>query len=504
MDIALTIIKYKHSSNPLIDFFNYEPLSQLMQGAGMAVLTLLISFAIGIFINHLDNRERKGSFLDLHVALDYVWRFKYSVVLLLLVEIVPFFMGVNNIWLQVFFFTIWIVALVGLIRILFRLYEWVKGDKNNSRIKYLSDFPKSKRDKIVSWLDLWSTDTNLDNRFNEKDFFIPFSEEIDSLIKSEDKDDLNLLSKLLEGYLSNIEKRNKTFLIVFPEFFPKVLEWHFILWKKQYSEFSKEKTERPYSNHHLFETDHVIDQIIKFVTKEALIGDNAHPFSYFKALEVHIEMYQNVTIEGKEHIYSYLDQMPIYEDCFNMIPLSQNSYEIWGHYFPDDWKIKISNLEKNKISNIWYSRFLDWSQSRIHNNKTEWDKEMEELSKELFTSVDPITWAKIYTFVIRPWSNSRIKSVIEKRVNFGYAGRFISSWGDDDESNFSKIYEVELETTFDLAMYLFGNRVFTKDNLNKWIEELDTLNYEEDTDEFRRKQVWKSIFLALKKRIKNS
>jgi hypothetical protein len=132
--------------------------------------------------------------------------------------------------------------------------------------------------------------------------------------------------------------------------------------------------------------------------------------------------------------------------------------------------------------------------------KKEWDKDLEEISKELFPNVDPITWAKIYTFVVRPWSDSRVKSVINRGVNFGYAGRVVSGWGDDFESNFSKIYEAELESTFDLAMYLFGNRVFTKENLNSWIAELQTLEYPEDSDEFKRKQVWSGIFQALKKR----
>lgn len=470
----------------------------------MAILTLLISFAIGIFIHHLGDGERKGNFLDLHVALDYVWLFKPSLFILIIVVISPFFMGNENLNIKAFVFVLWALALIGLLWILLRLYAWVKGDKDDFRRKYLSDFPKSPRDKIVSWGDFWSTDTNVGSRFIEKDFFVPFSTEIDTLLRSDRNDDWKTLQKLLDGFVSKIQNRNKTFLLVFPEFFPKILEWHFILWKKQYSEFAKDEAQVSprKTDHHIFEVDQLVDSIINYVTKEALIGTSGNAFSYFKTLEDHVEKYQEELIVGEKHTYLYIEQIPIYEDCFNIIPQSQESYNVWGHYFPKSWKITISNLEKNKISNVWYRRFLDWSQSRLWKEGNEWDKEMEELLKELFPSVDPITWAKIYTFVLRTWSGSRVKSVIKKGINFGYAGRVYPGSGDDTEDGFAKLYEAEVEATLDLALYLFG-RVFTKENLMEWFKELESLEYPEDTDEFRRKQAWTSVLKSLKKRVGN-
>src|SRR3990167_1527389 len=91
----------------LEDFLNYEPLSQLMQGASMAVLTILISFAIGIFVHHLSDGERKGSLLDLHVALDYVWLFVPSLVIVGIMVTVPFFMGMGELDFKTIVFAIW-------------------------------------------------------------------------------------------------------------------------------------------------------------------------------------------------------------------------------------------------------------------------------------------------------------------------------------------------------------------------------------------------------------
>jgi len=80
----------------LEDFLSYEPLSQLMQGASMAVLTILISFAIGIFIHHLSDGERKGNLLDLHVALDHVWLFVPSLFITGAMVTAPFLMGMGG------------------------------------------------------------------------------------------------------------------------------------------------------------------------------------------------------------------------------------------------------------------------------------------------------------------------------------------------------------------------------------------------------------------------
>ena len=481
-------------------FFNYEPLSQLMQGAGMAVLTLLISFAIGIFIHHLSDGQRKGNFLDLHVALDYVWRFKLSVALLLIVVIAPFLISIENLIFQATVFVIWLAALIGLLVIIFRLYEWVKGDKNDFRRNYLADFPKSRRDKVVSWVDLWSSDTNADDRYQEKDFFVPFSRDIDSLLISAKKEDWELLVKLLEGYSTNIENRNQTFLVVFPEFFPKILEWHFLLWKKQYSEYAKDKPERATPDQYLFEADHIVDSIIRHITKISLSGQSTHAFSYFKTLDEHTQKYGSEFIDGEKHRYLYPSALPIYTDCFELIPKSSDSFDIWGHYFPSSWKVTIANLKDSIMARIWLDRFIHWSQSRLWKEGDGWDQELEELSRELFPSVDPITWAKIYTFALRPWSKSRVKSIVEKGTNFGLAGRVVTGWGDDAEKNLANIYESELQSTLDLAMHLFGS-IFTKDNLDAWLNELQEFNYPEDSSEFRRKQNWEGIFKALKKRL---
>ena len=487
----------------IFDFLNYPPLPELMQGAGIAVLTLLISFAIGIFIHHLGDGERKGNFLDLHVALDHVWLFKPSLFILLMVVISPFFMGIDNAEIKVAIFLVWAVALFALFWILLRLYVWVKGDKDDFRLGYFTKplLPLSPQDKVVSWGNFWSTDWNKKKRFIEKDFFVAFSAQIDSILQSDEKEKWGILPKLLEGFLNNIQNRNKTFILVFPEFFPKVLEWNFIFWKKQFSKFAKDKEDRNETEVDIktFEADHIIDQIIRYVTKEALTGNTSNAFSYFKHLEDHIDKHSTEEIVGSKHAYVYIEHLPIYNDILDQLPKSREAYDIWGHYFPTKWKITVSNLKDHIVSRAWLNRFLEWSRSRVWgaSDKKGWDKELDEISRELFPNVDPIIWAKILAFVMRPWSGSRVKEIIDNSPNFGYVGRVFSGWGDDVEKNFVQQHEEELKNTIETAVFIFGG-LFTIKNLNEWLSELDKFEYEKDSDKHQVKEQWRGILTALK------
>lgn len=503
--VLLVIFMPDISFNPrvLLEFWSslmgFSPLSELMQGAGVAVLTLLISFAIGIFIHHLGDGERKGNFLDLHVALDYVWMFKRSLAYLSVAVISPFLMGSANLGFKTFVFLVWAVSLYFLFWTLLRLYSWVKGDKDDFRRGYLSDFKKSPEDTVVSWGDFWGVDRNSEKRFREAEFFAAFSREIDVFLRSEDENDWRTMQKMLDGFSSNMGKRNRVFLVVFPEFFPKVLEWHFVIWKKQYSDFAKDKVtkEDVTWQQHLFEVDQVIDQIIRYVTREALAVGSGNAFSYFKSLEVHMAKYQSETIEGQKHSYVYIEQIPIYEDCMNLIPKSKESHDIWGHYFPESWKVTIRNLKDNIVSRVWFNRFMEWSRSRIWNRGKEWDRDLDEISMELFPEVDPVTWARIYTFVFGSWTESRIREAVEKDANYGHVGRIVSGWGGVEGEYYSKVNDEQLRNTLDLAVYLFGS-VFTRENLDEWLVELASLDYPEGSDNFRRKKMWEGIFKSLR------
>ncbi|MEX2410386.1 MAG: hypothetical protein WD607_03270 [Candidatus Paceibacterota bacterium] len=477
-------------------FLNSKVLPELMQGTGIAILTFLISFAIGIFIHHLNQADEKGNYLDLHVALDHVWNLKFSIGLVLLVTTLPFLMTVDD---KLSVFSLWVISLILLIWILIRLYKWVKGNKNDYRLEYLSNYQKSSQDKIVSWESFWRTDIVDAKNLNEVDFVKIFINEIDQLIKSNKSKNWKTASNLIDGFYANIEKRNKIYLIISEKFFPKILEWHFLVWKINLmntqdlnNEYSLIKYE------HIFHIKSLLNEIIRYVTKETLTGNGGHAFSYFNHLKNHVDKYKKEHFKINNNKNFYVNHVPIYQDCLEFMPESSESYDIWSTYFPSSWKINKRNLESNKIPWIWYDRFIYWAIPRIQRNnlnssEDEWDEKLDDISKGLFDSVDPITWAKIITFILKP-SEPRIKKFIEDTKVFGLIGRSYSSWNDKEFENQHKRY---IDETIDLAVYLFGNKVFTEENIKKWIEDLNNLEYSKDSIEFVKKESWKNILTSI-------
>lgn len=470
-------------------FLSMDSLPELMQGLAGAIITIQISFAVGILIESYQRRGEVNGALDLRVFLDEVWKFKLTLFATLVAFITPFFLVYESIINDLVFFLTWIVSIIFLTKSLIRLYNGVKNTGNEFKLKYISR-KKDKTDTQESWRSLWSGKSA--SRFEDKDYFDHFSSDIDNYLVSNNQEDVRFAGRLLNDFHDFIDNRDSIFLLSFDNCFPKILEWHFIIWKNQYGTFSKENINK-IDRSSYFEIDYIVDNIIRKITTEALTNKQ-RSFSYFKHLKKHFRKYSSESIEGEKHEYIYLETVPIYQDLFDKIPGSSESHDIWGHYFPEEWKVTKKNFENHIESRIFFKSFLNWVQSRIWGNNEEgWDKILDNISKELFPSTDPMTWSRIITFVFSPWGESRMKNIVERDRNFGYVGRTVAGSGDEDISK--KLHDLTKESeesTFDLALFFFGN-VFSKGSVEQWISELKNLDYTKDSEHYSEKIIWLEI-----------
>ena len=502
------------------NFLNYPSLPELMQGIAGAVITLQISFAIGILIELFKDQNKPEGGLELRVMLDEVWRFKQTVVITLITFFLPFLLSIHDLIFKSFVFILWLIAFYFLVIPLFRLYDWVKGNKDDARLVYLSKSSVktpitgdllgwirgfSFRDKIESWKSLW--DKKSDSGFKDKEYFNLFSKEIDQLFLIDSGKELKLAEGLLTKFTENIEKRDLTFITVFDDFFPKILDWNLWIWRKQYADFAKDKevtikdSDKDIS---YINIDLAIDKIIKYVTEKSLSRQSA--FSYFKHLEKHIEKHKNEIVIGEEHQYIYVEHIPIYRDILEKVSDSDSSYDIWNHYFPKAWKITPQNFKENIETRIWFKDFLDWAQSRIwQKTDDEWDKKLDEVSKELFPNISPSLWSRVITFVLSSWSDSRIKNVIESKRTVGFIGRIVTGWGGDEVSVETRLQESHIneeKETIELTLLLFGN-IFTAENIEGYIKELNGFDYQSDSKEQNEKLLWLDFLKKIQDHRKN-
>lgn len=471
-------------------FFEMDSLPELMQGAAGAIITIQISFAVGVLIESYQRRGEVNGALDLRVFLDEVWKFKLMLIATLVAFISPFFLAYHNLKGDLIFFSIWTVSLVILTLSLIRLYKGVKDTSNEFKLKYFS----RKRDKVdtqESWRSLWSGKSA--NRFEDKAYFEHFSSDIDTYLLSDNQDDVRFAGRLLNDFHDFIDNRDSIFLFSLDNCFPKILEWHYLIWNKQYSAFAKENVNK-IDRSSYFEIDYIVDNIIRKITSEAFTSDHTRSFSYFKHLRNHFHKYSEKLIQGEKHNYVYLESIPVYQDIFEQVPKSSNSHDIWNHYFPQKWKVTKENYQKHIESRVFFKNFLDWVQSRIWGKKEEgWDKTLDDISKELFPATEPRVWSRIITFVFSAWSESRMKNIVEQDINFGHIGRSIVGWG---EENISKkphdAIEESRKSSIELTLLFFGN-VFSKGSVQQWISELESMDYPEDSKYYLERQVWLEI-----------
>ncbi len=469
-----------------IELLSSEVLPMVMQGIGLALVTILIPVVLFIF-----SHEKESLFeWDKIVILDKVIEVKSLMISIGFIFFPLLFWGMNNYLIKIIAIILFITGLGYVVKILINSYKWIKTieipderKRNNFRNKLRNDYLgeiKNLEEKERVWSLTWRKEIKsvLDERNLIKKFII----NIDALIRD---DKLDSLAKYLTNFNEFANKRSFYDWVIFADFFPKLLEWQFTMFQKSKGENEKK---RPLS---FFEIERDLSSLME---KFIIIGlRKGTSYLLFEKLREHLG-------DKEEKYLNYLFiRSNICRAFFENISNSPEGFAIWEHYFPDDWKITKETYENenNLISKIWLRQFLHWFQSRFLENKKDFDKDLDEVSRELFPTTEPILWAKILTFLTRPWINDdRMKSLVEQPTNFGKRSRmllFSCDSMDEVERKSEKIRIEETNNTIELTLLLFG-RLFSKEILEKYIKELSELKCEENSKEDLRKKDFLNIF----------
>jgi len=434
---------------------------------------------------------------DKIVILDKVIKAKYLVISIALIFSPLFIWDYDSDILKFILYLLFLCGVSYLVHILVNSYHWIKtveieGQHDSSnfrnilRNKYLEEVTNLQEKEMV-WSLTWRKD--IENPLDERNLIKKFVVNIDAMVNSRSFD---ILARCLQTFNEFIDKRSLYDRIIFNELFLNVLKWR----NQLIFDIKKQETE-PTEN--LWIAVYEIDVNLKKLIKKLVVSSlqKANSFSFFKILKEHI----------RDKDAGYLREL--FEECicseiFNNIADSDNRYDIWHHYFPPEWKITKETLQDadNIVSKIWLKEFFPWAANRIMSSEggKDFDKNLDDVAKGLFPSVDPMLWAKILTFLYRPYPyNSRMKSLVERGPNFGLFGRIFTSWGSKDQTtgefdvNISKSIEEQRQATFELTLLLFGSQL-KKDELQSFINELEKLSYNEGTEEELRCKAFIAIF----------
>jgi len=451
----------------------------------------LIPLFIAILGDILDKKRNKMldyAELDLHVILDYVFQFRELLFLVGLMFSPSFFWKYSE--ARIFIFFVWVISIVGVIKVILNGYKWTKGNVFDFRFPYLKKL-KIPKDLESVWSSIWRVPYS-EGRMDEKSeskFFDIFSNVINHLLRKRRN---GTVWKLLDDFYSNIDNRSISLLVREDINCLEILQWYFRIWQKKDRSIAGKQIKSK------------LEAIIEKIEERALRENESDPL--FDNLKEHISAYgkEKIIRDGREKYYIE-DLFRIFYSVFFRVMKDIEDFSkrdvIW-EAFPDEWKITKDKYQKYLESKISWEHFIGWASSRIRHSEKDYDELLDDIIENLFPEVDPIIWARILLFIYSPYGpEAKIKYIIERKWHFGDTGRMYSGTGrsgEDIEKWLNERIKKDEEAAYELALFLFKSR-FTKENLEKYIDELKKLEsiYDKSSREEKHRLRLLNIFTEM-------
>jgi len=483
-----------------LQIFQSHEIPQLIQNLCLAVLTVLIPFAIAIFSKILQAKEKFAK-LDILVMIDEVFKLKRILIAIICIFLPLFFWSILPIYLRPFEILISFLGIFMIGETIWKIYEWVKGKTFDCRLAYLKKL-KSPKDMKTAWEDVWrNKEVNLQREqefleifLSKIEKFLNYTSQEDNkkfnLSKNDYQQNLNVVYSLLEDF-GKFSKNRPLFILLSEEIFSKILKLHFKIWSNSYKLIVQKKRPKKYLNFDGILRN--LDYILKAITKRAIIEEGHYPFSLFKNLKSHINYYRKEAINKHSYMsYFFMNIFcPTFFENIADSPFS-NRFHIRENYFPKEWKITKENIKNNPVSQILWDQYIEWARQRIIiKNKKNFDRKLSEVTFQFFPNVDYYTWAEILTFAVAPYSGSRIKSAIEREIIF----RAITPYMGKPVHEIEKLRKEKIKNAIELGYTLLKSQ-FSKKDLHKYIRELEKLNnvYSQNSFEEAKRKDFLKIF----------
>ena|SRR3989338_2085505 len=237
------------------------------------------------------------------------------------------------------------------------------------------------------------------------------------------------------------------------------------------------------NNDHIY-CGHLISELLSFYISAPLTSGVS--FVVFDTLKNHLKDYNEMYIQ-----YFVND---IHQVLFESIVESRERYNIWNSHFPQDWKVTENHLRDNAVARSMFRSYIEWLQTRI-GSRDDWDKTLDEVSRELLPDLYTSWWAELITYLIRPFGDSRIMSLFETGPNFGFIGHTIGGGGSMEnlEQQMVEATRKEQENTIDFFLRHFS---IDKKEIGSSIQTLETIKPKDEKQKLRKRKLLE-IFRAL-------
>jgi len=179
----------------------------VIQGMGLALLTILIPLAIAVLADIYQkrkNREKEFVDLDLHVILDNVFNIRLLIFSVFLMFIPMLFWDILIGLYKLIPIILNTVGIILVTVIIIKVYHWIKGNIFDFRLSYLKKVKKYD-DLGIVWKSIWEVKKiNLQDEIEFCKIFFSKINRVQELPNS----NLKIISKLLNDFYNSINERS--------------------------------------------------------------------------------------------------------------------------------------------------------------------------------------------------------------------------------------------------------------------------------------------------------
>lgn len=394
-------------------FDNAPNMPSLLQTVGLALLTILVPFAIAILSNFLrqGDKEKETAFLnlDLYVILQNVFVIRD----LLLSNFLIF--GPVLLWniipsARFFILLIWGVGVVWLTVMIYEVYQWRTVNDSKLRFLYLRKVRQLERMNLA-WASVWAA-RNMDNRV-ERVYLGIFAEVITELINDAKYHEVALL---LEVFTESLHERfNLSLLVGDHSFMRTVLEWH--MWVRVHEEkvtqVLKEDTDLRLG---FIEMRANIDTVLDVMTDNTIRAQ--HSMWYFK----NIEAFDADHSDDAQYLEGLMAEIiPVFLESMRVTRTKYRQADLWEG-FPVAWRVTQEGVADTSavMPRIWLEGFMEWVVRKIHGSGSGAGENVEDVVRHLFPNVDPSLFLRALIVAHVLYGENKVRSLVETEWEFGF------------------------------------------------------------------------------------
>lgn len=464
---------------------------------------LMVGFLVAIAIYNFED-SRSGLKIDAPTVISQVVGVDKVLIAIFLVSLSPILWPQKEDSIMIYILPllgeVYLFGLLLLVQSLQRAFNWAKsietGNQDNfrvyMRIRYLESL--SDKEKRSAWEKIWQADNDIRKLIDERQLIRLFVASVKNI-----KDKNSFAPWLVQDLISAVDTIHTDDPVIMQELVDFCMSDAFGIRGKEDINKRKEAGELHYAMN--------LRRLFFKVLEKSLEKDDNSLYSLISSARTYL----------KDNDQKEAPFIGVFApNFFSLVEKHENNHWIW-EIIPNDWKITLEKLlakDTAKTTFAWLNAYVKWlhDHTLITNKPAEFNRILDETTREILPKADPITWARLFAF---HWSSygmnngeeseyAQVRNFIENHLTFGAVSHVLTFYlGDDLKTKVAMKNEVdevlEIATRTTVLPWFHDDGV-----MKKYLRAINDLKfvYKEDKEKLGKLEWLETTLKDIRKRIR--